>query len=136
MKKVFSILLLSGLFISFALPIVVSAQSNQMISQCTLRHDVTVAGETHNKGETLLYSQYGVFCIMDAIYTATDWIFAIVLAIAIIFIIWGAFTIMTAGGNSDRVTTGRNYIIYAIVGFIVALMAKAIPGIAVWFIGR
>ena len=80
------------------------------------------------------YAGYGVACIMNAIAKATDWIFAIVLAIAIIFIIWGAFTLVTAGGSPEKALKGRNYIIYAVVGFIVALLAKAIPGIAKWFL--
>ncbi len=132
MKKLLQILLIGiGLIIVFS-PLFVGAQ--EMITECTLRHDITIAGETHSKGETLSYETHGVFCVMDAILTATDWIFAIVLAIAIIFVIWGAFTLITAGGSAEKALKGRNYIIYAVVGFIVALLAKAIPNIAKWFL--
>jgi len=36
---------------------------------------------------------------------------------------------MTAAGAPEKVTTGRNYIIWAMVGAIVAALAKAIPAI-------
>ena len=142
MKKLLQILLIGiGLIIVFS-PLLVGAQ--EMIKTCELRHDLTDMDPNCTEGATVCYSEEDCppgtpvapqCCIMDAILTATDWIFAIVLAIAIIFIIWGAFTLVTAGGSPEKALKGRNYIIYAVVGFIVALLAKAIPAIAAWFLG-
>jgi len=44
-------------------------------------------------------------------------------------IVVGAFNIITAGGAPDKVTAGRNYILYALIGMVVAFFAKAIPAI-------
>lgn len=138
MKKLILFLVLGTLIGATALPLITIAQTPPSptggISSCTLRHDITIAGETKNKGDSASYETDGVFCIMDAIYTATDWVFAITLAIAILFVIWGGFLIITGGGSLERVTKGRNYIIYAVVGFIIAMLSKAIPYIAKWFL--
>jgi hypothetical protein len=43
-----------------------------------------------------------------------------------LFILYGAFVIMTAAGNPERVKTGRNTIFYAVLGFAILLMSKGI----------
>ena len=48
---------------------------------------------------------------------------------AIILVVIGAYKIMTAGGSPDNVHTGRNYIMWAMVGLGVALLARSIPAI-------
>lgn len=66
---------------------------------------------------------------MDTVYTVTDWIFVFVVTLVVIFILLGAFSILTAAGTPEKVATGRSYIIYACIGMFVALLAKAIPWI-------
>jgi len=51
------------------------------------------------------------------------------MAIVAIIVIWGGLTIVTAGGDPSKVSTGRSYIIYAMVGFALALLSKAIPAL-------
>jgi hypothetical protein len=77
----------------------------------------------------------GSCCLLDTIYTVTDWIFYIVVAIAVIFIILGAMNIITAGGSPEKVQTGRNYILYAVIGLIIGLAAKMIPSLAKAIVG-
>jgi uncharacterized membrane protein HdeD (DUF308 family) len=59
----------------------------------------------------------------------------IVIIIAFIFIVMGALNIITAGGSPEKVTTGRNYILYAIIGLIVALLAWQLPRIVMSVVG-
>lgn len=138
MKKLILLLGLGVLVGGVVLPLTTIAQGppppEGAIKYCTLRHDITMSGTTLHKGDRVSYETHGIFCIMDAIYTATDWIFAITLAIAILFVIWGGFLIVTGGGSMEKVASGRNYIIYAVIGFIVAMLSKAIPYIAKWFL--
>jgi hypothetical protein len=111
------------------------------ITKCKMRH--TFSGFTGfncpNKDTDCPYDSTtytcGACCILDTIYTVSDWVFYIVLAFAVIFISLGAFNIMTAGGEPDKVNTGRKYILYAIIGLIIGLMAKMIPYIARAVIG-
>ena len=62
-------------------------------------------------------------CLVNTIYSVTDWIFYVIMAFVGIMIVIGAFTIITAGGNPENVTKGRNYILYAIIGMVVAFFA-------------
>ena len=66
---------------------------------------------------------------MDTVYTVTDWIFVGVVTLVVIFILWGAFNLLTAAGNPEKIKTGRDLIIFASIGMLVALLAKAIPWI-------
>ena len=57
----------------------------------------------------------------------TDWIFVILLLLAIIFIVLAGFQFVTGGGDPTAVAQARNKLIYAAVGIIVALLAKGLP---------
>jgi len=55
-----------------------------------------------------------------------NWIAGIVFVIALIMLIWSAILYLTAGGSEDRVKRAKNYLIYAIVGVAVALLAYSV----------
>ena len=117
-------------------PAVFAQTPPAQVSQCLMRHTLTgFTGFTcPDSGTACPFDSTtltcGACCVLDTVYTVTDWIFYIVFAIAIVFIILGALTIVTAGGSPEKVTSGRNYIMYAVVGVIIALAAKGIPSIA------
>jgi hypothetical protein len=146
MKKIFSILTILSLSVIFLTPLAASAENVQAeITKCTMRHDLN-GNDWSDKGfncpvegnECAFNNSdvtCGSCCLMDTIYTITDWIFLAVVAIAMIMIFIGAFNIVTAGGSPEKVNTGRSYIIFAAVGIIVALIAKLIPVIAKNIIG-
>lgn len=83
------------------------------------------------KGHCDKSNQYnwGTFCLIDSIYTATNWIFVFALAITILMIIYGAFNLLTSAGDPKKTQTGKAIIIYAAIGFALALLAKIIPSI-------
>ena len=56
-------------------------------------------------------------------------IFIGLMILVIIMVLMGAFKLMTAAGDTAKVTAGRNQIMYAAIGLIVALVAKAVPSI-------
>jgi hypothetical protein len=104
-------------------------------TQCTLKEDITDIDPACKKGETVSIEQYGACCLVNTLYVVTTWLFAIIMVIVGIMIIIGAFSIITAGGSPEKVTSGRNLILYAVIGMVVAWFAKAIPGIAKMLIG-
>jgi hypothetical protein len=125
-------------------PVVLAVVPPEEIRQCIMRHDLTspnfVGFNCPPQGQPCPYQNAagwtcGPCCILDTIYTITDWFFYIVLAFAIIFIIFGAFNIMTAGGSPEKVKVGRDFILYAIIGLLVGLIAKSMPYIARAIIG-
>jgi hypothetical protein len=149
MAKKLAILIL---LVALAAPLVTFAQA---IAGCTLGRNITYGGITYTKGirvenpeESTLPActppaaaadcksdDWGTICLLNSIYNVTDWISFILLAVAAIMIIMGAFTLATAAGAPEKVTAGRNYIIFACVGLVVALLSRAIPAIARRFVG-
>jgi cytochrome bd-type quinol oxidase subunit 2 len=50
--------------------------------------------------------------------------------VAVIFIMLGGYTIITAGGSAEKVETGKRWIFYALVGLVVILIAEALARVA------
>jgi hypothetical protein len=64
-----------------------------------------------------------------------NFLFTIAIALVPLMIIIGAFYITTAGGDTNRVTTGKNIILYALIGFAIILLAKGIVGVIEQILG-
>jgi hypothetical protein len=160
MKKILAGLTLAIMAVVFLAPVVMAQETIPAeIRQCTMRHDLKdvalcgTAGQPEcwsKKGFTCPFgatlaekacsfdnSSYtcGTCCVLDTVYTVTDWLFLGIVVIAGIMILIGAFNIVTAGGSPEKVNTGRSFIIFAAVGIIIALIAKLIPTIAKNIIG-
>lgn len=50
----------------------------------------------------------------------------IVASICTLMIIWGGVMMLTAAGAPEKVATGRQIILWSVIGLLVALLAKAI----------
>ena len=72
---------------------------------------------------------WGGGCILNTVYRITDLIFMILIIIAIVVSLAGAYNILTAGGDTEKLNKGRDLILYAILGTVVAFFARAIPSI-------
>ena len=53
-------------------------------------------------------------------------IFLVALGLAPLMIIIGAFYILTAGADPKRVETGKNIILYTLIGFTIILLGRAL----------
>ena len=47
-------------------------------------------------------------------------------AVAVIVVIWGGFQYITSSGDSQKATTAKNTIMYAVIGIVVVVMSYAI----------
>jgi len=134
MKKVFPTLVLVSLLAVLFVPIVTSAQANY----CILKHNITNIDIVCVKGvpvNEIITRAWGLCCMVDAIYTATDWIFVIIMVVVGLLILWGALEIVTAAGAPEKVAAGRSKILYALIGLVVALLARAIPAVVEALLG-
>lgn len=57
-----------------------------------------------------------------------DWLTGIAFLLATVFIIFGGFVIMTAGGSPEKVKKGREIITAAVIGILLTLAAWLIVG--------
>ncbi|MBZ9569574.1 hypothetical protein KJA16_01460 [Patescibacteria group bacterium] len=121
MNKIIPVLALAFLL----LPMVALAQD-----RCHLVADLTYIDPACTSGADVSVDDYGACCLFNSIHVVTNWVSGIVGAFVGLFIIVGAFMIVTAGGVPEKVTRGRNYIFYAVAGMIVFLFARAIPSAA------
>lgn len=64
-----------------------------------------------------------------------NFIFYLAVALVPLMVIIGAFYILTAAGDEKRVTTGKNIITYALIGFVIILFARGIVFVIKGIIG-
>jgi hypothetical protein len=71
----------------------------------------------------------GMCCFIQTVNNITDWVFYVMTAIAVLLFVYGGITYMIALGDPEKASKGGRIIIYAIIGLIIALVAKIVPNI-------
>ncbi len=160
-KILFGLLLIGLLAVQFA-PLSVLAEDAVIPGFCTMRADVngrlmkacpvkkgdvatgtpvgdTRTGKCYYEGETGDTEYYdgvcGICCLLSGVLYATDIIFTGLVALVIVFVLMGAFAIVTAAGAAEKVNKGRDYILYAGIGLGAALLARAVPALVKFILG-
>lgn len=64
--------------------------------------------------------------VMSALDSITDALFSILLIVAAIAIILAAYFFVTAAGEADKVKKARDFVLYALVGVLIAFLAKGL----------
>lgn len=137
-KKLTALILTTSLLAFLVLPLVTHAvnwQEPTWKGKCEIRSD-WVSDKINpecNKTKTIDFEtnpELVPCCIFDSIYIITTWIFWVVVGLVVMFVLLGAFFIVTAAGSPEKITKGRNFMIWAAVGAVVAFAAKFIPAIA------
>lgn len=72
--------------------------------------------------------------IVDLIAEVIDWALYISGAIAVIFVIVGGYRYLTAGGNEETATKGRQTVVNALIGLVIIILAYVIVNAVVGFI--
>jgi len=72
---------------------------------------------------------WGVCCLFNSVYTISTWVMTALVTVSILIGAFGGWLIATSGGNPAQLDKGKNYILYAIVGIIIGLVARGIPGL-------
>ncbi len=64
--------------------------------------------------------------IWTAISRITQFVFGVLLAVSILFIILAGFYFVTASGNDEQINKARSMLMYAVIGIVVALLSTTI----------
>ena len=140
MKKILSALILinfigAGLlvFTNFAL----AATTTGPLEGCQIDNlnRVTSVGLDCRADCTFSYGDCPTCCLLNSLYNVTDVIFFILLGIATIYVILGAMNLLMSAGDPSKVASGRNHIVYAMIGLLFAFLARAIPAIVRSIVG-
>jgi hypothetical protein len=137
LKKLFVIFFLVGLLF---LPLISLAQA-EIPRQCVIKYDMNIdmcPAQNNVCSEDscgTAGNQWGWCCIMNTVYTVSNWIFYIVILFSTIMIVWGGFTYLTSAGDPGKAGKGKSIITYALIGLAVALLAKVMPSVLKFFLG-
>ena len=126
-QKIVSFVILAGVLLAFAAPALA-----QIPNSCTMRHTIV---DCPAKGADASMDTQGMCCLLNTIYSITNWVFMLLIAVAMLFVVLGAFNFVTAGGNAEQTQVARNYIMYAAIGLAIGLLAKAVPSIVRMMVG-
>jgi len=80
-------------------------------------------------------SNWGMYCLLNTINNVTNWLFYLLLIAVVLMGVIGGVLYMTSAGNSEKAEKGKNVIIYAIVGLVLALIARLIPSVVRLIVG-
>ncbi|MGB2762556.1 MAG: hypothetical protein WBC21_03390 [Minisyncoccales bacterium] len=62
----------------------------------------------------------------EALVNITNFMFWLLMAVAVIFLIAAGISFITAGGDPEKVKKARDYVLYALIGVVVGVMAKGL----------
>ncbi len=65
--------------------------------------------------------------LIQVICTLVGYAFALLIVLAVIFVIYAAFLYLTAAGDPEKVKKANSTILYAAIAVAVALLAKSMP---------
>jgi len=65
----------------------------------------------------------------ELVQMVVDWILNIAMVLAPLVIVYGGFTYMTAAGDTGKITQAKNIILYAVLGFMLALLASSLVNV-------
>ena len=79
--------------------------------------------------------QWGMICLINMVYYVTNWIFCLMMiAVVILFVVAGAKYMMSSG-DPEKTKGAKNTMIYAIIGLVIALIAKLVPSVVRMIVG-
>ena len=75
----------------------------------------------------------GVF--LDTVDAITDWVFAVLMLVAVIYLVLAAYQFITGGGDPQKVSEARQKLLYAVIGIGLALAANGVDNVLTNIIG-
>lgn len=157
MKKIISLLVLSVLLVGLTAPGVAGAQE-KLRECCLLSNNVTLNGVTCAEGSSVgpnqtaagecgttictavpaspaSLSNWGMYCLVNTINSITNWLFYLLLIAVVLLGVIGGALYMTSAGDAEKAGKGKSIIVYAIIGLVLALIAKLVPSVVRLIIG-
>ncbi len=129
-KKILSLLLLP----IFLFGLFASAEETNLLpgeepTGCTIRAKFTIGEEEFNRGDQISSTRedWGIVCTIATVHYVTNWIFYLLMIAVMIMILYGAFVFLTSSGDPGKTSKATKTITFAVIGMIIALLARAVP---------
>ncbi len=94
----------------------------------------TTPTTTVGSGTGIISNPIKATSFAELINMITKWILDIAMVLAPLVIVYGGFTYITAAGDPGKMETGKKIIIYAVIGFILALLATSLVDVFKTFV--
>lgn len=122
------------LIMSLFLPLIVNAQD--VPTKCKMRYEVKIGDKTCAKDDEIsLDDEKAACCLINTLYSVRDWLFYILLIVATIFIIVASYYFVMAAGDPEKIKTARNFVLYALIGVLIAFMARGLVSLVALIAG-
>lgn len=121
MKRIFTIVFaaLVGIFTINLSTVAYAADAKEQVCQGIKQ----VIGDKPGASDDGCNDEAGVNNLVSTIISVLSWIMGVV---AVIMIIIGSFKYITSGGDSGKVASAKNTIIYALVGLAIATLSQVL----------
>ena len=80
-------------------------------------------------------SEFPIVVALSYLNAVIKWMFIILMLLVSIAVIYGGFLYVTAAGSPDRAGRAKKVLLFAIVGFAIALLGRVIPALVRFIIG-
>ncbi len=104
-------------------------------SQCSLPNSSGPIAEGTTQSVEKYSKDWSIICVIGTLNAVTNWIFFLMLALAVILSVIGGATYMTAMGDAEKATKAKSIITFAIIGLAIALVARFVPPIVRFIMG-
>ena len=136
-RKIFLISVLfavAGMMLFSAFPVFAA---DEPVDSCTLLRAVTIGTVTKNANAVVnaTTSNWGAFCFINSLNVVTNYVFIALFVLAALLIAIAGFLFITAGGDPEKTKKAQSMVLYAVIGIVVALLARVIPNIASSIVG-
>lgn len=162
MKKIISLLVLGIMLVGLVGPGIEGAQDT-LKECCVLSNSVTLkvagvdtpcgAGEVvapnaaaagecttgtacaaiADSGDNL--TNWGMYCLINTVNSVTNWLFYLLIIAVVLMGVIGGVLYMTSAGDAEKAGKGKSVIIYAIIGLVLALIARLVPSVVRMIVG-
>lgn len=64
--------------------------------------------------------------VLGILRTLSGWFLGILVALAVVFLVYAAFMYLTSGGEEESLKKAKNYLVYGLVAIVVGLLARGL----------
>lgn len=115
--------------------IITTIYASLLFFPALLTHGEETGTPILEKAPESLLSKGGIKGGYALITKAGGWLFNIIIALAVVFIIYGGFVFLTAGGEESKIKSGKDYVLWGVIGLVVATVATGIVFVVGQFLG-
>jgi len=97
--------------------------------------DGAVTDSAPEKKVDAAIDSWGMVCLLNTINNITNWLFYLLIVAVVLMGVIGGVLYMTSAGDAEKAGKGKSVIIYAIIGLVLALIARLVPSVVRMIVG-